>query len=106
MRNHLWFAAPLAIGLGVLLSGCSQPAPAEPAPADPVTQSTPAPTEGGGNQGGVQVHGGGAGMAAPVTGTENLQGGGGGVNQAAKDRARQAAGQTGSSLGQLPSDGD
>lgn len=105
MRHRLLLTVTGLIAAGVLLVGCT--AKEEPAPAttEPTAQVAPDATRQGG-QGGVQVHGAGAGIVAPVTGTENLQGGGGGVNQAAKDRAKQAAGRSGSSLDQLPSDGE
>ena len=82
--------------------GCSQPTtPAETKPAAQNTTPNNAPPESGG---GAQIHGAGAGSVAPVTGTENLQGGGGGVNQSAKERAKSVGG--GSSLDQLQSEGD
>lgn len=87
--------------VALLALGCSQPTTPTQEPAAQNTTPNNAPPESGG---GVQIHGAGAGSVAPVTGTENLQGGGGGVNQAAKDKARSVGG--GSSLDQLPSDGD
>lgn len=76
---------------------------------DPATnQAPPTGTEstvntGGGSGSGVQIHGAGAGGMAPVTGTENL--GGGGVQQAAKGKALEtAAGAGAGSAGQLGND--
>lgn len=82
------------------LEGDNPNAPTETAPAE----STPTETSGGG----VQIQGGaaGAGGLAPVTGTENLQGGGGGVGQAAKDQARRVSGSAGSSIDQMSTDGE
>lgn len=72
--------------------------------SEPTTSNT-APT---GDGSGIAIHGAGAGGMAPVTGTENLQGsggGGGGVGQAAKSAAKNAA-SSGSSLDQMPPDGE
>lgn len=108
---HFLAAASLAV-----LVGCSSEEPAEDAAGDvantpntaqanpgapPAAQ--PQGNTGGGGNSGVQIHTGGAGGIAPVTGTESLQGGGGGgVHQAAKDSARKAADKAGgSSLDQL-----
>lgn len=88
-------ASALALLLvSVFLAACSEPTPETPAENATSTQAPPA-TPGGNSS--VQIQTGGAGGAAPVTGTENLQGGGGyGVGQAAKDQARAAAGSAGS----------
>jgi hypothetical protein len=73
--------------------GCSsQPAAEENTPTN---QETPADDSGASNTGGdsgVNVISPAAGGASPVTGAHNVQGGGSGVGQAAKDRARSAAG--------------
>lgn len=89
-----------------LLAGCD-PAPAQT--EEPAAEGTPTTTEtsaapAGGTTGSVQIHTTGGGIA-PVTGTESLQGGGGGVNQAAKNSAHNAAAKAGgSSLDQLNSE--
>ncbi len=94
------------VPLAFVLIACD-PAPAENSETNTedttATQSSTVPTPEGGTTGSVQIHTTGGGMA-PVTGTESLQGGGGGVNQAAKDSARKAAVNAGgSSLDQLNS---
>ena len=63
-------------------------------------------TPGSANSDPVQIHGMGAGAAAPVTGGQDLMGSGGGAaGQLAKDRAKRAAGSGGnSSLSQMPPD--
>lgn len=89
---------------GLLLAGCEPTTGQEAAvPAEGATANQPVPETGGSSS--VQIHTGGAGGIAPVTGTENLGGGGGGVNQAAKNSARNAADRAGgSSLDQLGSE--
>jgi len=81
---HRWtILALLALGLGC--RPASEPPAAEKPVSEPAAQSgSPA----GGSGSGVQVHSPGLGGVAPVTGTENLQGGGSAVGQTLKDRAR------------------
>ncbi len=79
--------------LALLLAACQPPADS----ADTQAPETPPavnaePTASGQGSGGVQIHTGGAGGAAPVTGTESLGGGGSGVGAAAKSAAKRAAG--------------
>lgn len=101
----------LFLALSLLLVGCNPPA-AEDAGATPDAGSTPAveggtaPAAGGSgdsSQGNVGVMPSAAGGMAPVQNPEALQGaGGGGVQQAAKDRARNVGGAT--SADQMPTD--
>ncbi|HVL38425.1 MAG TPA: hypothetical protein VM328_03440 [Fimbriimonadaceae bacterium] len=76
--------------MGVVLAatiGCRKSElPPEPPKVEetPVVENPPAASGGG-----IQIHGGGAGPMAPVTGTESLQGSGGSAGgQVLKDRAR------------------
>lgn len=89
---------------GLMLSACQPPEPEGriPEPGTESTETTPESSAEAGGGGGVSIHGGGAGELAPVTGTESLQGGGGGVGSAAKDAAKGAASSVGSgSLDQM-----
>jgi hypothetical protein len=95
---------PLLV-LALLLAGCQPPAeaakpeaPPENPQASQTTTSQPA-----GDGGGIRPYTGTPLPNAPIQGAENVGGaGGGGVGQAAKDRAKRAAGQAGgSSLDQM-----
>ena len=104
---------PLALLSTLLVIGCSQAPGSDESSLPPEGSQASAPGTGGGtdmgaggtggssggSSGSVQIHTGGAGGIAPVTGTENL---GGGVQQAAKKKALDtAAGGGASSLDQL-----
>jgi len=94
-------ALPLILGvLTATAIGCTPTTePAKEAAAPPAPEA-PTPAN---NASGVNVMPSAAGGMAPVTGAENLQGGGGyGVGSAAKDKARSMGGVGGSSLDQLP----
>lgn len=90
--------AILAI-LATLVLGCDKPSDETPeAAAAPAAQASPPAADG-------------AGIApmttapipnAPISGSESVQGGGSGVGQVAKDRAKSLGG--GSSLDQMPAD--
>lgn len=59
-----------------------------------------------GSDGGITPMGGvGAGPMTPVSGTESLQGGGSGVGQAAKDKAKEVAASSPSSISNAADDG-
>lgn len=103
LMNKHWVLLALAT---ILLIGCNKPAEDQPASQTPPTpeggsvvpqgtpnQPTGQATPGANNGGNVQVltGGAGAGGVTPVVGGEDLQGGGSGVGQAAKDSARNAA---------------
>lgn len=96
MRNRLGLLLSGAVVLGSMsLLGCEPPKPAEPAPP---AETTGAPQPGSTAQGGggvAPIGSGAAGGMTPMTGTENIQGGGSGVGQAAKDQARRASGMAG-----------
>lgn len=95
---------PLLV-LALLIAGCqpaADSAKTEPAPENPqASQTTNAQPTGDG--GGIAPYTGTPIPNAPIQGAENVGGaGGGGVGQAAKDRAKRAAGQAGgSSLDQM-----
>lgn len=111
------FLPPLLATL--VLVGCVNPTEHLPAKEEalppeaaagqsPVTPApTAAPTTQPSSGDSVQIHGMGAGAAAPVTGGESVMGGGGGgVGQAAKAQAKKAASAGGGSpLDQLGQDG-
>lgn len=81
---HRWtLLALLVLGLGC--RPASEPPAAEKPVSEPAAQGNP-PTRGSGS--GVQVLSPGLGGVSPVTGSENLQGGGSAVGQTLKDRAR------------------
>ena len=104
MMEPMRSLAPLLAVLAV--AGCVNPAEHLPTKEEPVAQpAAPAAAPSGGVS--VQIHGMGAGAAAPVTGSESVMGsGGGGVGQAAKEQARKAAATGGgSSLDQLGQEG-
>jgi hypothetical protein len=104
----------------LLLTGCGAPEPEGKLPEDQTPTDGAPPRTGDGTStdpnattsttpesgGGIQIHGGGAGGIAPVTGTESLQGGGSGVGQAAKEKAKEVAGGSGSSAAQMNSEGE
>jgi len=99
MRNRMGLLLSGTLVLAsALLVGCEPPKPAEPAvPAEAPGATAPGGTAPAstaqGSGGGVAPIGSGAmGGMTPMTGTENIQGGGSGVGQAAKDQARRAAG--------------
>lgn len=100
MRHKLFvliFAVSLVLS-GIALTGCGSKEPEGRLPEDAPAQSQDQQSASGG---GVEIHGAETGGIAPVTGTESLGQGGGGVQQAAKDKAKEAAGQASSgSLGQ------
>ncbi|MBN8689954.1 MAG: hypothetical protein J0L72_04070 [Armatimonadetes bacterium] len=73
----------------VLCIGCSQ-APTEEAAAN--TENAPATSD---NSGGISTPGMGAGSATPVTGTPDLDSGGGGINQSAVKAAKNASNKAG-----------
>ncbi len=88
MRNLL----VALFALSVVAWGCGDTSSTETtAETKPTEAAGTEPTSGTASGSGVQIHGGAAGAAAPVTGTESLQGGGSGVGSAAKDAARGAA---------------
>lgn len=89
----------------VAVLGCDPKPQAEPAPENPSTGTTAQSPDAG--AGGVTPMGSmGAGGLTPVAGAESVGGGGSGVGQAAKDKARNVAGSSPSSLNQLSSDGE
>ncbi|MBN9502047.1 MAG: hypothetical protein J0H02_09765 [Armatimonadetes bacterium] len=90
----------ILMSLGVTVWACNKPA--EPATPDgqtpPATTSAQAPV--GGNGGGIAPMGPNVGGMTPVTGSDSVQGaGGGGVGSAAKDMARRAAANGGAPAG-------
>ena len=105
MRYGLLFLA-----LSLALVGCTPPAadesttsPDSTSAAAPGAETGGAATSGDSSQGNVGVMPSAAGGLAPVQNPEALQGaGGGGVQQAAKDRARNVGGAT--SADQMPTD--
>lgn len=73
------------IAVGVILAGCQAP---------PDTSKTEEPGQSTQEESGVGVMSPAAGGASPVTGSESVGGAGmGGVGRAAKDKAREVAGQ-------------
>lgn len=94
------------MGAALVLSGCGsgsdtpKPTPNNPNPEKPKTASAAQP----GGQESVQVISPAAGGMSPVTGTDSVQGGGSGVGNVMKDRARGIAGNSPSSLNQGSSD--
>jgi hypothetical protein len=117
MRNIL---IALSLIAAFSLIGCQPPEPEGRVDGAGTTQGAPNATTGetgspsttssapNGGDSGIQIQGAGAGGIAPVTGTENLQGsGGGGVGQAAKAAANKAAANSsGGSLDQMGTDGE
>jgi|CXWL01.1.fsa_nt_gi ABC-type oligopeptide transport system substrate-binding subunit len=107
--------------LSVLVSaGCSKPASdsatsdgiktqgSEPVTMNPDTPDAPVstPASGTGSGGGITPMAGvGAGGMAPVAGTESLQGGGSGVGQVMKEKAKDVAARGGGSVGSVGEDG-
>ncbi|CAN1496159.1 hypothetical protein MCEMSE15_00346 [Fimbriimonadaceae bacterium] len=94
MRNRMGLLLSGTLVLAsALLVGCEPPKPAEPAvPAEAPGSTAPASTAQGSGGGVAPIGSGAMGGMTPMTGTENIQGGGSGVGQAAKDQARRAAG--------------
>ncbi|MBI5708178.1 MAG: hypothetical protein HZC36_14445 [Armatimonadetes bacterium] len=94
------------VGAALALAGCGggddtpKPTPNNPNPEKPKTASAAQP----GGQESVQVISPAAGAMSPVTGTDSVQGGGSGVGNVMKDRARGIAGDAPSSLNQGTSD--
>ncbi|MCC7231266.1 MAG: hypothetical protein IT203_12810 [Fimbriimonadaceae bacterium] len=88
LRRTLWMGG-LAMALGLAVTACKPAEPAQAAPPAATTQATP---PAGGSGSGIAPLGPNVGGITPVAGGENLGGGsGGGVGNAAKDRARQIA---------------
>lgn len=99
--------AAFSLALALLLAGCTPTEPvADETHNSETAQSGQAPNVGAQDDPGVQVISPAAGGASPVVGAENVggSGGGSGVGQAAKDKARDVAGGSGSSLDQLGGD--
>lgn len=100
------FRLVLAFLLGVIAVGCSpkgDPAPQADAGMDPgnaMQNGQSGPT--GPNSGGpAPMAGVGAGGMTPMSGTDSVQGGGSAAGQVAKDRAREIAGSSPSSINQM-----
>lgn len=94
---HSRFIFLVVVGV-VLLTGCGSPEPEgklETGAASPgTTGTTTAPASGGSE--GVGITSPAAGGMSPVTGSDSVAGaGGGGVQQAAKDKAKDVAGSAG-----------
>lgn len=92
--------------LGVLAAGCSSggdsasQADAGMDPKNAMQDGQPSPT--GPNSGGpAPMAGMGAGGMTPMSGTDSVQGGGSAAGQVAKDRAREVAGSSPSSINQM-----
>ena len=100
----------LPLLVGVLAVGCApKPDPVDPVSGPPAKPSAGAGTQAAGGGGGIAPIGSGAATGmTPVTGAENVGGGGmGGVSQAAKNQARNAAANAGQgSLGGTTGDAD
>lgn len=79
----------LVLSAGIILTACTKepeaPVQPETTPPETVTKTAPARPDSSGDIG---IITGGAGGMAPVTGAEGIQGGGSGVGQAAKERAK------------------
>lgn len=91
--------------VGIALAGCRKSDP--PPTTVPEVDNTPLPSSAqaspNAGSGGVQIGPGFVGGATPVTGNESLQGGGSGVGQVMKERAR-GIGNAPSSLDQMGGD--
>lgn len=102
--RHLF--AAFALG-SVLLAGCDKKPEPEAPPADPAATATPTASgagQGGGTGGITPMAGVGAGPMTPVSGAESVQGGGSAAGQVMKDKAKNLAGQSPSSLNQMGGD--
>lgn len=109
LRNLILFcAAIVCVGCNagtestdVVKPGASNDSPRGPGESNANNQVDPNASgnaQGGGSGGVAPMAGMGAGGLTPVSGSESLQGGGSGVGQAAKDRAKQVAGSSPSSI--------
>jgi len=116
-----WIRALLAVAAAVILVGCSQSGGTTEKPneaMDPPVEQVPGSTNTGGGEAdpsgstagnesgvGAVTAGATAGGMTPMTGTDSVGGGGYGVGSAAKEQAREAAGQAGAgSMGQTGGD--
>lgn len=90
--------------LAVILGACQTPADSTHTEMTDTSPAVAGEPEASGSGSGVQIHTGGAGGVAPVTGNESLGGGGSGVGSAAKSAAKRAAGNAGQgSMGRMES---